>query len=314
MKTALLSLLLLLLLLLLASLCAGFVLLVRALWQGAQKRRLLAGAHGIGCNLAEPFGISVLGSGIDDEAAIERLLLPEYSRYEVVVVLDRAESPEEFLRIVTRFRMIRVEWSGPDEGSPAAIRTLWRSRRRSCRRLVVVDRPHDPLERLTQQRRYADWNAAASVAAYDYLLPIEAGIGLLPDAVTRLVAELGERPAGTLRLVQTHIGVPVQLYARDAVLDAGGFGPQLRKRIPLRQRAELWEPLACRVDHPTSPRLQRRQQLCFRILFVAACAATGVLVAAGHWIWAAITATLAVAAAAGLAARPLTESHEIFRP
>ena len=308
------------LLLLLATLAAAACLLLRAVRRGRDKRRLLRQAHGIGCSLSEEFGISALCSGIERPERIDALLASEYTRFEVIVVLDAGSDPDAFTRLVTRYRMIRVEWNGSQEFPQTGIRSLWRSRRRSCRRLVLVDRPQglplfaSPMRRYypgrrrspalpDREQRFADWNAAASVAAYDYLLPLAGGVALLPDAVTRLVAELGEHPAGALQRVQSPLGVPVELLARDWLLDCGGFGAHRPQRLSRRQRITLWEPLACCADRQQARHRDRQLARLLRIALAAACAVTAAAAATGHWSGAATAATLALAAAALLCAR-----------
>lgn len=161
-------------------------------------------------------GISVLCSGVTDAAQIENLLSPEYSRYEVIVVLDARRHAAGFAALTARYHMIRVEWVCSGELEVSGVRALGRSRRRCFRRLVLVDRAQD-LEA-------GDFDAAASVATYDYLLPVRAGCFLLPGSVERLVAELGEGRPGSLDLIRSPLGEPAALLSREAVVAAGGFG------------------------------------------------------------------------------------------
>ncbi|MDE5962985.1 MAG: hypothetical protein K2G58_02970 [Alistipes sp.] len=272
---------------------------LRAVLRGRDKRSLLRNAHGIGSSLSEDFGISVLCSGIDVPERIESLLASEYTRFEVIAVLDAAGFPEEFAALTARYRMMRVEWQGSQEFRAAGVRSLWRSRRRSCRRLVLVDRPQGTVD----DEVVADWNAAAAVSSYDWLLPLSGRVSLLPDAVTRLVAELGEYPVGTLTVVRSHIGVPVLLVARDVVMDAGGFGARWMRGIPRRSRSDLWEPLAYRADRTDSVHSCRKTTRLFRWFMVAALALTGWTIVAGYWMWAAVAATAAVVLGAVSCAR-----------
>lgn len=285
----------LLLLLLLCAVAAAACLLVRAVLRGRDKRRLLGRMHGIGSSLSEEFGISMLCSGVATAECIEALLKSEYTRFEAVVVLDTAGAPEAFARLTARYRMIRVEWRGSQEFPTAVVRSLWRSRRRSCRRLVLVDRPQEP-----DSAPADDWDAAAAVAAYDYLLPLDGRVCLLSDAVTRLVAELGEHPCGTVALVRSYIGPPVSLISREAVAAAGGFGSDWRRSIVRRNRIGLWEPLACRIDRPNAAQRRRRKTWGFGLLSVGGLAAAGTAAAAGRWTIAAVLATVAVVAGAVL--------------
>ncbi len=285
------------LLLLLCAVGAAACFVLRSVLRGRDKRLLLRDAHGIGSSLSEEIGISVLCSGIDAPERIDALLGSEYARFETIVVLDAGGFPDEFARLTARYRMIRVEWHGSQEFPAAGIRTLWRSRRRSCRRLVLVDRPQRAGGSASEGAA-ADWNAAASVAAYDYLLPLDGRTALLPDAVMRLVAELGEHPAGRFDVVRSRIGMPVALIARDVVIEAGGFGKRLLRQVPRRKRLELWEPLAGRADRTEVAKRARVEKNVLQATVIAAFLATGWAVAAGYWTGAAATATAAVAAGA----------------
>ncbi len=299
------------LLLLLCSVGAAACLVLRLVLRGRDKRLLLRDAHGIGSSLSEEIGISVLCSGIDTPERIDALLGSEYTRFEVIVVLDAGGFPEEFAHLSARYRMIRVEWHGSQEFPTAGIRSLWRSRRRSCRRLVLVDRPQRA-GGTAAESSVADWNAAASVAAYDYLLPLDGRTALLPDAVMRLVAELGEHPAGAVDVVRSHIGIPVALIARDVVMEAGGFGKRLLRQIPRRKRLELWEPLAGRADRTDAAKRARVEKLVLRAAVIVAFIVTGWAAVAGYWTGAAVTATVAVVAgAAAYGRQALAPNREV---
>ncbi len=285
------------LLLLLCTVGAAACFVLRSVLRGRDKRLLLRDAHGIGSSLSEEIGISVLCSGIDAPERIDALLGSEYTRFEAIVVLDAGGFPEVFTQLTARYRMIRVEWHGSQEFPTAGIRSLWRSRRRSCRRLVLVDRPQRAGEPASEGS-VADWNAAAAVAAYDYLLPLDGRTALLPDAVMRLVAELGEHPAGAVDVVRSRIGMPVSLIVRDVVMEAGGFGKRLLRQVPQRKRLTLWEQLACRADRAEAAKRVRAEKNVLRAALIAAFIATGWATVAGYWTEAAVMATAAVVAGA----------------
>ncbi len=290
------------LLLLLCTVGAAACFVLRLVLRGRNKRLLLRDAHGIGSSLSEEIGISVLCSGIDAPERIDALLGSEYTRFETIVVLDAGGFPEEFAHLTARYRMIRVEWHGSQEFPAAGIRSLWRSRRRSCRRLVLVDRPQRA-DGTVSEGSVADWNAAAAVAAYDYLLPLDGRTALLPDAVIRLVAELGEHWAGAVDVVRSRIGMPVALIARDVVIEADGFGKRLLRQVPRRKRLELWEPLACRADRADAAKRVRMEKVVLRVALIAAFIVTGWAAVAGYWTGAAVTATVAVVAGAAACGR-----------
>ena len=204
------------LLLLFAATAACVGALLPLISRARSKRLLLNAVRRASSDAPDGIGISVLCSGVTDAAQIENLLSPEYSRYEVIVVLDARRHAAEFAALTARYRMIRVEWVCSGELEVSGVRALGRSRRRCFRRLVLVDRARDS--------EAGDFDAAASVATYDYLLPVRAGCFLLPGSVERLVAELGEGRPGSLDLIRSPLGEPAALLSREAVVAAGGFG------------------------------------------------------------------------------------------
>ena len=179
---------LIVLLLLLAAVAAAALALLWLVVRGHNKRLLLAGSHAVASDTPGGIGISVLCSGVHAQEQVENLLSAEYAHYEVIVVLDSLRYPVEFAAFTARYRMIRVEYALSEELPVTGVRALGRSRKRRFRRLVLVDRAQDTPA--------GDFDAAAEVAAYDYVLPVREGQFLLPDAVARLVAEVGERGVG----------------------------------------------------------------------------------------------------------------------
>ena len=145
----------------------GSCVLLGLVERGARKWRLLAAPGGIGCDAPEEFGISVLCCGTCDAEQIAALMSEECARYEVVVAIDALRRPAEFEALAARYCMTRVEWRGSDELPVSGIRAVGRSRKRRYRRLVLVDRAQGTPE--------GDLNAAAVVATYDYLLPLDCG-------------------------------------------------------------------------------------------------------------------------------------------
>lgn len=225
-------------LMLLFLLLAAAVAAVTVLWlvvRGRNKRLLLAASHATAGDAPDGIGISVLCSGVRTQEQVENLLSVEYARYEVVVVLDSLRYPAEFAALSTRYHMIRVEYALSEELPVPGVRAMGRSRKRRFRRLVLVDRVQDTPD--------GDFDAAAGVAAYDYVLPVREGQYLLPGAVGRLVAEVGEQGAGTCDFVRSRIGEPASLLSREAVVAAGGFAARAGKNVPRRRRRNLWEPV-----------------------------------------------------------------------
>lgn len=276
--------LVLLLVLVSVAACVGALLLL--ITRARDKRLLLNAVRAASSDAPDGIGISVLCSGVSDPAQIENLLSPEYARYEVIVVLDGRHHVAEFAALVGRYRMIRVEWTHSGELEVEGVRSLGRSRKRHFRRLVLVDR--------VRGSAAGDFDAAAAVATYDYLLPVSAGQFLLPGTIERLVAELGEGLPGTLGLVQSHLGEPAALLSREAVVAAGGFGMHPLRVVPRNRRRTLWEPLL------TVPFSRRRLSGRLRGLLAALLTTAFIAVSAAGWWWAsAVFATLALAWAGG---------------
>ena len=194
---------LIVLLLLLAVVAAAALALLWLVVRGHNKRLLLAGSHAVASGTPDGIGISVLCSGVRAQEQVENLLSAEYAHYEVIVVLDSLRYPVEFAAFTARYRMIRVEYVLSEELPVTGVRALGRSRKRRFRRLVLVDRAQDTPA--------GDFDAAAEVAAYDYVLPVREGQFLLPDAIARLVAEVGERGVGGCDCVRPSLSVPHSL-------------------------------------------------------------------------------------------------------
>lgn len=270
--------LILLLLLLAVAVCACTLLFF--VMRARDRRLLLNALRPAYSDAPGTIGISVLCSGVTDPAQVENLLSSEYARYEVVVVLDARCQPMEFAELVTRYRMIRVEWVNAGELKVEGVRALGRSRKRRFRRLVLVDRASDGAA--------GDFDTAASVATYDYLLPVREGQYLLPGAVERLVAELGGEPSGTLDLVRSRLCVPAMLLSREAVVAAGGFANRPQRSIPRGRRRTLWEPL---LTAPGEVFIPVRLRAAAAVLLAAGVAAA---VAAGWWTTAAVLVTFAL--------------------
>lgn len=269
-----------------AAACTVLVRIVRA----RSKRLLLDATHGAACGTLGDIGITAITSGVGSEAQIRNLLSVEYARYEVVVVLDARRHPGQFAAIVSNFCMIRVEHAPSGELPDRDVRSVRRSRKRCFRRLVLVDRAEDVPEN--------DFDAAAAVASYDYLLPVREGQYLLGDTVERLVVELGEHPAGQVGLVRSWLGVPAMLLAREAVVAAGGFEGRPAQCVPREGRITLWEPLC---DAPGRPRRAwRGARGAAGVLLAGGIAAAAV---AGWWCTTALLLTAAVVWVAAACAR-----------
>ena len=238
-----------------------------------RKSRLLAPMRGLACDAPGGIGISVLCSGVSDPEQIRNLLTVEYANYEVIAVLDAARCPEEYAALVSHYRMIRVEWTPTGELAVEGIRSVGRSRKRRFRRLVLVNRSADTAA--------GDFDAATTVATYDYLLPVEDDRWLLPGTIERLVAEAGEAPDGAVESIRSPLGAPLRLLAREAVIAAGGYAGRPERSVPRKRRRTIWRPLMIR---------RRRRPRLLRATVVA-----GILLLAAGIAWTAATNPLSAA-------------------
>lgn len=277
---------------------AGACLWVFPVLRARNKRLLAVRMYGTSCDASGEIGFSLLCSGVRRLSQIENLLSSEYVRSEVVVVTDALYRRAFFESLVARYRLIRVEYLPSDEFPVRSVRSMWRSRRRCFRRLVLLDRPEEsPCD---------DWNAAASVASYDCLIPVADGQYLLPGVLERLSVEVGQSLPGTVGAVRSWIGVPFASFSRDAVVAAGGFGPGLVRKIPRRARLRLWEPVFYRPEFRTDVSRWR-----FLGAWLLGCSILAALLA-GWWILASLllagavlwcAAACAARLAAGMAGR-----------
>lgn len=274
----------------LAAVAAGVLTTLVRIVYGTDKRLLLAETRGTLCDAPDGRGISVLCSGASGPEEVRRLLDVGYPRYEAVVVLDSARRPEVFAAVLAEYHLIDVNYNPADELPVEGVRGLYRSRKRCYRRLVVVDKA------FTSRR--ADLDAAVGVAIYDYVLPLRSGIRMTPFCIGRLAAELSFEPAGAVDLVRSPVGEPLLLAAREAVVAAGGFGPDLVRSIPRSRRRMLYEPFLRDAMPPMRGSVRRRAAAVLTL--VAGIAATA---AAGWWEVCAVLLTLAVVAAAAEFAR-----------
>ncbi len=267
---------------------------VGSLLRARNRHSLSRFLHGPAGDASAAVGFSLLCSGVCRSGQIENLLAAEYARCEVIVVADAWYRRVFFESLVARYRMIRVDYLPSDEFLVQGVRSMWRSRRRCFRRLVLLDRPEDT--------EAGDFDAAASVAAYDWLIPVRRGQYLLPGALDRLAVEVGRGSAGAPDMLRSRVGEPFCLFGREAVAAAGGFGAHPARRIPRARCRKVREPFFYRSEFSAGRGRWRPW---------AAWLLAGAVVAAGwtgHWALAAGLLTVAVGWSAGACARLLTES------
>lgn len=205
----------------------------------ALRRRRILGPETAGCCESLGFvGISAVCSGVKNIEHIENLLGTEYDRYELVVVLDAEAESDAFRNIATHYGLVRVNAVESDELPSARIRALYRSRRRNYRRLVLVDR--------ADAAPYEDLDAGTTAASYDYILPVGPRDYLLPDAVETAAIAISDSPR-RVEVLRSAADTPCAIFSRETVIGAGGFSPDILRRIPSRSVLRIRLPLICRI-------------------------------------------------------------------
>ena len=194
----------------------------------ATRRQALLTDDVAGCCESVGFvGCSIICTGVSEMGQIRDLLSEEYDRYEVVVVLDSTLQSEAFREIVAHFRMIRVNDTQTGELPSASIAALYRSRQRSFRRLILIDR--------RASTPYDDLDAALSVASYGYIFPIGHNTRLCPRAIESVVITLAEPANSGVEMLHS-VASGSCIFQREAIIRRGGFSPRmLRRTTPFRR-------------------------------------------------------------------------------
>ncbi len=191
--------------------------------------------EGTGCYESLGFvGCSVICSAVDNLYHIEQLLNVEYDRYEVIIVLDAQLHTEKFAHIIAHYRMIKVNCSPSDELPTARIRNLYRSSSRNFRRLVLID--------CEQRSAYDDFDAAASVASYKFLLPIRSHTLLHRHAIESAAIILSESNYKNIELLISHVGKGCYIFRRQTIIEHGGFSSHLIREINKKATLDIYLP------------------------------------------------------------------------
>lgn len=177
-----------------------------------------------GCNDAMGFiGCSIITHNTYLITDIEQLLSSEYSRYEVILLLDSTHQEEHIARIIKHYRLTRVNHPLPEE-SALPISNLYRSTRREYRRLVLID--------CDTTTPYAAMNAAISFASFDYIIPLKPHTALLPYAIETIATTLSDKQERNIELLYSDTIAPCFVFQRDGLLAHGGLSNDIARRVP----------------------------------------------------------------------------------
>lgn len=224
---------------LLAAVAAAAAVRAIAVSRTAEWMEMVAIGATDSCESAGYVGCSVVCSGVENMQQIESLLDVEYDRYETIVVLDARVSSETARVLVDRYDLIRVDAVPSDEFPSARIRTLFRSRSRSLRRLTLVDR--------AGTSPYDDLDAGASVASYDYILPVGADTYLMPNAIEKAVITIASAVPDDIDLMYSDSDDECYIFRRDTLIAQGGFTRHVLRGIPPHRIRRTMVPIVYRT-------------------------------------------------------------------
>lgn len=177
-------------------------------------------------------GLSVLVADALDMRRYEALLGVEYARFEVVAVVDGVRDAALLEALQERYHLIQVLYHPSGELPVYGVHGFYRSRKRRFRRLVVVD--------CRAAQRAARLNAAADVAAYDYLMPIRREEELVTGAVERVVTELALHPLEQIDQLCLAPVLRVLVWRRAALTCVGGFAVPTVGMVSAEHRVWVW--------------------------------------------------------------------------
>lgn len=210
---------------------ATTVLFVRIV-RGGDRNRLFESSRGKAWSGGGRIGLSLLCRDCGEEERLGSLLSVEYADYEVVVVADSLREPESLQSAIQRYQMVAVDGRISGEGNAPRVRRMYRSAKRSYRRLILLD--------VATTGRRSDLDVAYEVATYDFLLPLWGDERLAPGAVERIVAELSAMDSPEDRVVVVGLEREVEIIPAKIADSCRGVSGV---RVGLSGRCRLYEPL-----------------------------------------------------------------------
>ena len=169
------------------------------------------------------FGCSVLCPTIKNIRQIEMLLSCDYPRYEVIITLNPEREKELFLAVIKNYKLVKVNSSCPQEIGAPEITSLYRSRLRGYRRLIVITSD--------ASNNYEALNTALNIASYDYIIPVSSNRYFHPHAITSLAIHLSQTHDSP-ELIVCDGTVPCLIFQRDALIGRGGFSADILRKFP----------------------------------------------------------------------------------
>ena len=143
-------------------------------------------------------GISTILEYPDTPAPLIALLEEEYPRSEAILITDMQQPFSPFGELVHRFHLVRV-----NHMHLRGVRTLYRSRHRSFRRVVMVDLPLEDKARA--------YEIAQTVASYNYLLHLQGESIIARNALTYCANIIASQDATKKISLESIVGAGARL-------------------------------------------------------------------------------------------------------
>lgn len=182
-----------------------------------RTHRLLIDGRAGCCEEIGFVGFSAICSGVSSMERVQELLSVEYSRYEVIVVLDGERYRPQIEQIISHYKLVRM--NTVESITPNVVpKAIYRSCQRNFRRLVLID--------VAYGGEYSDYNCGAAVASYDFLLPLGPSSHLYSSAIEALAIAISEQET-RCDLFHLDRANPFYLFRRDRLVAAGGFSEDI---------------------------------------------------------------------------------------
>ena len=147
-------------------------------------------------------GVSAVVEYPETPQPLIALLEEAYPRSEAVVITDLEHFLSPFGELIKRFHLIRVNHS-----HLAGVRSLYRSRHRAFRRVVMVDLPIE--------FRHRALDVAKEVATYDYILQLQGESVVAHDALAYCANIIASHHASANISMRTIVGAEAHLERCD---------------------------------------------------------------------------------------------------
>lgn len=147
-------------------------------------------------------GISVVIEYPTTSAPLLAILEEEYPRCEAILIADLQQPSSPFISLVQQFRLVKVNHSGMQN-----VCTLYRSRHRALRRVVIVDLP-------LAHRQYAA-ERGREIASYDTILYLQGESVIARDTITYCANIVALHSSATNIVLTSIVGALARLERGD---------------------------------------------------------------------------------------------------